>query len=349
MANIVGVDIGATGVRAVEVSGTSNALAVRRAAAVPLHKGVVAHGAVEDTDALALALKELWKIGKFSTRNVALVLGGHQKVISREANVLWSDNPDHFKGLVAAEARNALPVDLESVEFSHYVMSVVDSPTKENENRRLARVAIVGADRQLVDALVEGVEKAKLVPVSIDATPFALSRLIATASSGPNKLDVILHLGADTVILVVSVNGQPRVVQSLNEYSGHAITQQIQEVFDLKLSRAEEVKIEESRNLANGVGSRAADVVNTTVSALGGAVRNTLREACVRLNMPIGRVWVSGGGAHLGGLAGRLGAELGVQAAVLDPRTWTTKPAKLTRAIEETGQDFTLALAVGGK
>jgi len=59
-------------------------------------------------------------------------------------------------------------------------------------------------------------------------------------------------------------------------------------------------------------------------------------------------VWLSGGGARIGGLATRLGAELDAQVSVVDPGTWVTKADRL-RAASEDGQDLTVALAAGSR
>lgn len=347
MASIVGVDVGATGIRAVEVRGGGGAPAVTRAMSVPLHPGAVANGAVKDQAAVASALKALWRKGRFRTRNVSLVLGGHLQVLTRPAQVMYLDNPQLFAGYVREEAKNALPVGLDTVYFDFHVLAVHDAPTKENTSRKLADVMIVGADRGIVDPLVGAVEDAGLRPVSVDTAPFALTRLVSAASSGAGKIDVIIHFGADTVMLVGIIEGQPSFIRSMNEYSGKAITLQMQDTFDLTRERAEAVKIDASRDLEMGIDSDATNIVNTSVSAIAREARSTITEATRHFKLPVGRVWLSGGGAQLGGLANRLGAELGAAVNILDPKSWTTKPARLVAAAEA-GQDFTLALAAGG-
>lgn len=348
MGSIVGVDVGATGIRAVEVAGSGQAPAVRRAWAVPLRPDAVQGGVVKDAAAVTAALKELWKKGNFVSKNVALVIGGNQQVLmNRGAVVMWMDDPMLFRGVVAEEAGKELPVALDKVYFDYHVLSVRDAPTKDNPSRRDANVMVIGAVREVVDTLVATVEAAGLHPVGVDTAPFALTRLVSTAGSGPNKLDFIIHFGADVVMLVGIVNGQPMYARTMNEYCGQAITLQMQDTFDLTRERAEAVKLDASADLELGIDSDVTNIINASVSAITREARSTITDAVRRINLPIGRVWLSGGGARLGGLSTRLTAELGAPVMVLDPKSWTTKPAKLVAAAS-TGQDFTLALAAGG-
>lgn len=348
MASIVGVDVGATGVRAIEVSTSGKSLVVRKAGVVPLPHGTVVAGAVTDPVQVTAALKALWRKHRFSTRNVALVVGGHQSVLARPAQVHYLPNPAHFRRMVLSEAKDVLPISMEALYVDFHTMAVRTDPTEDNPTRQMADVMIIGVERTIVDALVRPVEQAGLYVTSIDIAPFALTRLVAAAQSGPGKLDLIVHFGAETVLMVGTVDGQTKLIRPMNEYNGKNITLQMQDAFDLALDEAERVKIDTSPDVEMGVDSDAVTIISTWVAAIVREIRSTATQATQGLGVPIGRIWLSGGGARLGGLARRLAAETDVQVSVLDPRAWTTKPERL-KAAYATGQDLALALAAGGK
>ena len=67
---VVGLDIGRTAVRAVELRGKNPTL--RRHGSIELGRGAVETGVVADPHQVTAACRELWKSGRFSTREVRL-------------------------------------------------------------------------------------------------------------------------------------------------------------------------------------------------------------------------------------------------------------------------------------
>jgi len=80
----IGLDIGSTAVRAVELVGTP--LTVVRASQVALPPGAVESGEVRDPAAVSHALKRLWSEGGFKGRQVWLGVG-NQRVVVREISL----------------------------------------------------------------------------------------------------------------------------------------------------------------------------------------------------------------------------------------------------------------------
>lgn len=344
---VVGVDVGATSVRGVEVQ-SGRTLSASRAATVPLPVGAVVDGAVVDSGAVADALRTLWKEGKFSTRKAALVLGGTPKVLVRPATVPYQRDKKLMGLVVRAEANKVLPVDLEGRHVDFHVLGTRKTTNPEGQAMEMADVMVVAAEKAPVDNLVAAAQDAKVRPVSVDLTPFALIRLLARVSANDGSLEVILHVGADTVQLIGVTDGQPAFMQSLNDYAGSRVTATIEENFGLSTQDAERIKKETSERIGTADDGDVHTVINTWVTALVQAARQQITSTAQRANRPVGRVWLSGGGARIGGLATRLGAELEAQVSVIDPGTWVTKADRL-RAASEDGQDLTVALAAGSR
>src|SRR5688500_7716337 len=83
----IGLDVGSTAVRAVELS-TGGTPSVLRAAQVALPAGAVENGEVRDPGAVGEALKQLWQSGGFKARQVFLGVG-NQRVVVREIAIPW--------------------------------------------------------------------------------------------------------------------------------------------------------------------------------------------------------------------------------------------------------------------
>ena len=84
----IGLDVGATAVRAAELSVRGYPPALVRAAQVPLPPGAVSGGEVKDKDAVVAALQDLWRSGKFRGKEVVLGVA-NQRVVVREVSVPW--------------------------------------------------------------------------------------------------------------------------------------------------------------------------------------------------------------------------------------------------------------------
>ncbi len=325
-------------------------MTVRRAAAVPLAPGVVINGAIKDVGAVTAALKALYRKGKFTTRRVAAVVGADPNVLIRPARVPQTRSETDLAALVAHAATEALPVPVETQYIGHHVVGVGQKINDDGSVVPVSEVALVAADRTVVDALVKAIEDAGLSPVSIDAAAFALTRFVNTSASGPNRLDVIAHIGAHTIDVIGVTDGQPAFQRSMHEFAGDKITDAITEYLQVPQADAEGFKTGTKRSTEMEAAS-VTEVMNVWTTATVNAIRQVVSEAAKSRNLTVGRVWLSGGGARLDTLAAHLNAVIGngAKVAVLDPTTWLARPEKLVKAIDATHQDFTLALAAASR
>lgn len=347
---IVGLDIGATGIRAVEAIVKGRDMQVRKAGAVPLTPGAVAGGVVKDPAAVAAALRTLYRRNRLSSRKVATVVGADPAVLIRPATVPYVSDHKDRRGIVMAAAPEVLPVDVDKQYLDHHVVGVRQRANEDGTHTTVADVALVAAERDCIDAVVAATEGAGLTPVSIDVTAFALSRFVAMASSGPGHLDVICHIGADTISVIGVLNGQPAFQRAMNEFSGARVTAAVQEHLGCAPDVAENLKATFA-SLTGAESAAVAQVVAVWTNATVNQIKTVIIDAARARNSPLGRVWLSGGGARLATLGPQLKAQLGggANVAILEPATWLSKPDRLVKATETTGQDFTVALAAAAR
>jgi len=349
-AAVVGLDIGTTGVRAVETSSGGKSANVRRAYGVPLPPGVVEDGVVRDHAALVQALRELWKRGKFSTRKAQPVIGSYPAVSVRRAGVDYLSNPNDMAALVQEEAAKVMPAEVSRLYLRHHVASVEPRLTEDGKTINKASVAIAGADRVALDSILDAVWDAGVVPQSVDVTSFALSRFVASASSGPTAVDAVVHLGATTVTMTGVLDKQFVFELAMNQLAGNALTQEIAISLGVTPEQAETLKVAGPPDPDDPFRSRGVDVSGPLAgwtSALVSEIEAGVASLRRHIGVPLGRVWLSGGESRLPGLATRLAVELDARGrvAVLDGRAWVRSPEKLRAASDATGQDLTVALA----
>lgn len=349
----IGLDIGTTGVRAVEVV-DGRGIRVRRAASVALPDGAVIDGVVRDVDTVAGAIRGLWKRAKFSGRKVSTSVGGHPHLLVRQVEVPYLAGAPAERAAALSRAAALLPTDLAHLEISHHVYAVKEVINPDESRSMVGDALITAVARDVVGPLTSAITAAGLECEAVDSTPYALTRMIAAAGSGPGRVDVVVHMGASAVTVIAVLDGQMRMIHPLPRFAGAEITRHIGDIEGLPPADAERVKIaaSEPAGLASvGTVDRIRPFLASFSDMLVHEVRMAVDATGRSLGCPVGGVWLVGGGAGLEGLASRLGAMLDASAtaAVLDPSAWVTNPARLLAGAAQpfgiATQDMTIALA----
>jgi type IV pilus assembly protein PilM len=323
--SLVGLDIGSSGLRAAEFStGSRGSLRLRRFAELDLPRGVVRAGAVVDPDGLTAALAELWSIGRFRTKTVAIGVA-NASVLVRQMDLEWMA-PSDFRKALRYQVEGALPMAVDDANLDYHLLEDLEVPGQEGAPRRVARVLLVAAAREMVDAFVGATDRAGLRAVSVDIVPFALVRSAST-SSWPDAqetapLEALVDIGLDVVTLVVHQAGQPRYVRMLPGAGSDSITQAIQERYGWTWEEAERTKVavglaghstltpEVPR--ADGLEHPAQQIVAAEVETLVAEVATTLDYVRDADQGDLARVLLAGAGSRLGGLPQLFEQRLGV-------------------------------------
>jgi type IV pilus assembly protein PilM len=293
----IGVDVGSTAVRAAELSVATDPPSLVRAAQVRLSPGIVENGEVRNLDALTDAMKELWQRGGFKAKQIHMGVG-NQRVIVREVTL---------PSLPAKELRESLPFQVQEfiplpVDEAILDYDIVEEFTEEG--RKLVRLLLVAAQRDMVSSLVSAASGAKLDPVGVDLTPFALVRSIGSSGGlglGPDTGgEAVIDIGADVTNICVHEGGTPRFVRILPS-GGRDITTAIGRALGMEDEAAETAKRgadtdgHDREEVDRVAFSRAGTFVDEVRSSLDFYLAQTPGAR-------IQRVVVSGGGSKLAGL-----------------------------------------------
>ncbi len=182
---VVGLDIEPGFVAAAEVR-VNGAVTVERAAGIALPPGVLRDGEVADVEALAEALRELFrthKLGKKVRLGVAT-----QRIVVRTIDLPPLEDDKQIEAAVRFQAQDHIPMPLDQAVLSHQALGIVDTPDGPR-----TRVVLVAARRDVVERFHAAARQAGLRPVGIDLSAFAMIRA--------------LHDGTPGATLYVSVGG----------------------------------------------------------------------------------------------------------------------------------------------
>jgi type IV pilus assembly protein PilM len=338
----IGLDIGSTAVRAAEVALGARPSVVR-AAQVPLPAGAVENGEVRDPLAVAEALRTLWdaKHGAFKSRQVYLGIG-NQRVVVREIALPYLPEKELRQSL-GFQVQEFIPMSVDEAYLDYDPVEEFDQ-----DDRRMLRMLLVAAQRTMVDQVIAAIRDAKLEPMGLDLTPFALVRAIGTDVGmdleEPGE-EAIVDVGAHVTNIVVHGRGTTRFVRILPS-GGRDIT--------LAVARAASVEDEVAEHLKRGdevEGAPKPAQVREAALQRAGAFVDEIRSSlefytAQSRDARIGRVLVTGGGSKLQGLIDLMRQRIPVS---VDPgRVFQHVPSRLPLSDAQVADaEPLLAVAVG--
>jgi type IV pilus assembly protein PilM len=279
---------------------------------------------VVDPDALTAALAELWSIGRFRSKTVVLGVA-NAGVLVRQMDLDWMA-PNDLGRALRYQVEDALPMAVDDANLDYHLLDDLELEGEDGTPRRVARVLLVAAAREMVDAFVGAVGRADLRAVSVDLVPFALVRsALMGLPSEPDAtapLEALVDIGFDVVTLVVHQGGRPRYVRMLPGVGSDAMSQAIQERYDWTWDEAERTKVavglpghasvKPEVPRADGLDHPAQRVVAAEAEALAAEIATTLDYVRAPDSPELARVLLAGAGSRLGGLPQLFEKRLGV-------------------------------------
>lgn len=309
----VGLDIGSSSIKLVEILDTSEGYLLNNFSQVPLEKGVIVEGAITDTPALSERIRTLFKLSGCKTKQVVTSLSGH-KVISKKAT-FPTLGADDLRQLITDEAGNYLPFDdVKDVSFDFQILG------ESEGNPGQMDVVLVAAKKDIVQSYVDVIQKAGLKAIIMDVDSFALETMYeANYDFEENDVVILVNIGASITNINVVKGGQSIFTRDVS-MGGQSITDSIQEKLGVPFEEAERIKIEAAKENAHPVA--------------GGSQVNPL-EYAEPLFMEIERsidyfrsthggeylkeVILSGGSAKIGGIVDILTQRLNIDAQIVNP------------------------------
>jgi type IV pilus assembly protein PilM len=344
---IVGLKIGASQLAAATVANNGDSEVVQ-VARESLDPGIVSAGELREPDLLAEALKEFFRKHKLPKRGVRLGIATN-RIGVRTLEIPGINDPKQLANAIRFRAQEALPIPIDEAVLDYHVLS--ESTNAEGENVR--KILLVLAYRDLIDRYVSACKKAGIQLVGIDLEAFALLRALAVPRDeavAAQAALVAVTVGYDRTTFAVS-DGRVCEFTRVLDWGGHSLNVALARALDLAPSEVEQIKRELSLDGVEVPAGVTAEQAEKARDALTRQVQSFARELVSSLqfyqNQPgslgIGEIVLTGGTAHLQGLAEALEKLIGVRVRIGDPLV-RVKVAKKLRDPEQLGS---LAVAIG--
>lgn len=243
---IVGLDIGTTRLRAVEAVMNNGKPKIIGVASAGLPEGTVVGGELQDVHAFTDALKNLWKVGKFTSKDARVIINSEQNVSTLST---LDDEIDFNRTLpFRLKAKDAFQPSEFYISYHtirKYEVQEEDRSHPDGFKTVPKRdIFLAAAKRNLIDAVLRGFDGTDIRLLSIDIAPLALIRSESDIDSenDEDEIDIHVNVGGDSTILVVSNRAQPVYVRVIN-LGGNTITDSIAEQLDVSWEDAEKLKL----------------------------------------------------------------------------------------------------------
>jgi type IV pilus assembly protein PilM len=278
-----------------------------------LSPDIVRDGEVADVEALAEAMRELWRDHRDLDRRVRIGVA-NARIVVRTLLLPPIEDAKELATAVRFQARDEIPMPLENAVLDFHATGMVDTPEGPRQ-----RIVLVAARRDMLMDVLTSARSAGLKPTGIDLSAFGMIRALQQAAddSGP---ELLVSVGGLTN-LAISDSG----VCGFTRVAGSGL-----ESLAIELAERRELTLEHARMWLHHVGldadveaidgdpaiiADARSVLTAGARRIAGEVRGSLDFHHGQANGggAVQRVVLTGPAVAVAGFASAMQAELGLE------------------------------------
>jgi type IV pilus assembly protein PilM len=335
---VVGLDIGSSAVKAVELKPAGKSFKVAAFATEAVPPDSIVDGAIIDGTAVADAIRRVFERKAFKTKEVAASLSGNA-VIVKKINLPVMTEAELSQSIYW-EAEQYIPFDIQDVNLDYQIL---DPGTN---GQGTMEVLLVAAKKEKIAEYTGVIAQSGRTPVVVDVDAFALQNAYeANYGLEAQQVVVLLNAGASAININILTGGQSVFTRDIS-IGGNAYTEALQKELGLTFEVAEQAK---KSIPVEGV---SLDDVKPVLHAM---TENVLLEIQKTFDFfkatassdRIDRIVVSGGASRVDGFTPALQERFGAPVEAFDPfRKIAFEPQKFGVADAENVLP-TAAVAVG--
>src|SRR6185436_1363728 len=126
---LVGLDIGSSSVKAVELAKSKKGYILTGFAAETLGPDAVVDGAIMDAPGVADSIKRTLTLGKFKPKSVATGVSGHSVIVKRVT--LPAATPEEVEASIQFDAEQYIPFEISEVNMDYQVVGAAQTNNDE--------------------------------------------------------------------------------------------------------------------------------------------------------------------------------------------------------------------------
>jgi type IV pilus assembly protein PilM len=338
--SVVGLDIGSSAVKAVELKPTGKGFRVSAYGEEPVPPDAIVDGAIIDAGAVAEAIRQVFERNKaFKGKDVCASLSGNAVIVKKITLPVMTES--ELDESIYWEAEQYIPFDIQDVNLDYQILDAGTGP----DSRGSMEVLLVAAKKEKIGDYTGVIAQAGRTPLIVDVDAFALQNAFdVNYGLEPGQVTVLLNAGASAININILQGEQSMFTRDIS-IGGNAYTEAVQKELDLPHESAEQLKkgipvdgasFEEAQPVLRAVTENVLLEVQKTFDFFKATASSDR----------IDRIMLSGGASRVDGFREMLHERFNAPVEEFDPfRTIVWDPAKLGREAVEHAS--TAAVAVG--
>ncbi|MCL4523025.1 MAG: pilus assembly protein PilM [Acidobacteria bacterium] len=304
---LVGLDIGSSSIKAVELKRTKQGYELVSYGMKRLEQDTVVDGAIMNAPEVADGISKLFDEQKIKTKNVATAVSGHSVIVKRIT--LPSMTEEELYNRINDEASQHIPFDIADVNLSYQLLEAMDTQMD---------VLLVAVKKDKILNHTNVLAQAGKTPAVVDIDAFSLQNCFeVNYDPDPGQTIALLNVGASVMSINIVRAGIPLFTRDVS-VGGNQYTDALQKELDLGFEDAEKLKMGGS---VTGVSEeQKANILRSVSDILILEIQKTFdffRATASGEN--IQRIFLAGGTARVPGLMDLLREEFAMPVEELYP------------------------------
>jgi type IV pilus assembly protein PilM len=308
---VVGLDIGTSSVKALELSETRRGYQLVNFGIKPIPPQAIVDGAVMDANAIIEAINSLFREYKIRTKNVVMGISGHSVIVKKIS--LPEMTAEELEESIHWEAEQYIPFDIEDVNLDFQILESAAPPEEGKMD-----VTLVAVKKDKIDEATSLAIQAGLTPVVVDLEAFALQNAYeVNYDLEPGKNVALIDIGAGVMNINVIQDGTSVFTRDIS-IGGNQYTEAIQKELSVSYEQAEAVK--KGERLANIDPVQVQNVIDSVSDNLIMEIQRSFDFfRATASERDIQKIVLSGGTALIKGIDEYVSQRLGVPAIINNP------------------------------
>ena len=308
--NLVGLDIGSSSVKAVELQGKPGSLVLASLGQDSLQPDTVVDGQIMELNSVSQTISNIFASHQIKTERVAAGVSGSSVIVK---NIIVPPmTKEELEESIDWHAEEHIPFDISDVSLDYQVVGTTQDSL---------HVLMAACKRDFVANIKQAIQLAGRQPTIIDVDAFALQNCYeVNYQPMPDQSVALLNIGASTMNINI-LQGVRSVFTRDVSVGGNQYTALLQKELGLTYEQAEGVKRggmlpgeSEPRNIAE-VLETVSDILALEIQKTFDFYRATSDEG----EGMVQKILISGGGSKLAGLTDFLANRFGVPVEAFNP------------------------------